>query len=300
MPDMDGEMLGGRIKSDETLRDITLVMLTSLGHTGDAIRLKAAGFSAYLHKPARQSELLSTLVSVWAARNAGQATESDSRHPVVGHINQQENPTSCEGKRVLVAEDNIVNQKVATMMLQSLGCYVEIAANGREALRMLDTTPFDIVFMDCEMPDMDGYEATAEIRRSEDKRHLPIIAVTAKATKGDRDYCLQAGMDDYMSKPVKLQDFQAALERWSPKISAEDTGTSPTNKTPVETRTAETCPALDDEIVARLRDLALATDPSLLNQILRRFWPTVKHDWSLYATQRKKTLRTNCAKRPMR
>jgi CheY-like chemotaxis protein len=184
-----------------------------------------------------------------------------------------------------VAEDNIVNQKVATMMLQSLGCRVEVAANGREAIRMLDSLPFDVIFMDCEMPEMDGYEATAEIRRRSDaKANLPIIAVTAKATQGDRDYCLQAGMDDYISKPVKPGDFRAALERWRPVSKPGDAGQevkgqnvngqveNATAVAPVEMRSVtDIDPALDAEALERLRDLAAATDASLLGQIFEAF-----------------------------
>jgi CheY-like chemotaxis protein/HPt (histidine-containing phosphotransfer) domain-containing protein len=264
-------------------------MLTSLGQKGDAGRLKAAGFAAYLLKPARQSELLGTLVNVWAARESGPAAELVTRHSVAtDHALPQTVHRSWKGTRVLVAEDNIVNQKVATLMLQSLGCRVEVAANGREALRMLNSVPFTMIFMDCEMPEMDGYEATAEIRRRADGKHnLPIIAVTAKATQGDRDYCLQAGMDDYMSKPVNLLDFRAALERWGPGGKeecqrSEEATDAPSPSLEAETiaecdALAATAPApfkvraLDSEVVQRLRDLSMATDASLLGQIFEAF-----------------------------
>ncbi len=282
MPNMDGESLGRAIKADATLRDTVLVMLTSLGQKGDAIRLKAVGFAAYLLKPARQSELLGTLVNVWAARNAETASELVTRHSIAEGQAAPETTRRWDGTRVLVAEDNIVNQKVATMMLQSFGCRVEVAANGREALKSIEKLPFDIIFMDCEMPEMDGYEATAEIRlRADAKSRLPIIAVTAKATRGDREFCLQAGMDDYMSKPVKSEDFQAALERWTRPgdegRGMKDEGES--TEAPVEVQQASSLhpssvtphPSLDVEVVARLRDLAAATDASLLNQIFESF-----------------------------
>jgi signal transduction histidine kinase/CheY-like chemotaxis protein len=196
MPDMDGEMLGRTIKADEILRDTILLMLTSLGQKGDAVRLRTAGFAAYLLKPARQSELLGALINVWAARNIDAPLEMVTRHNIAGTdvteasvaedspATREEKARRWEGVRVLVAEDNIVNQKVATMILQNFGCRVEVAANGREALKSIENLPFDIIFMDCEMPEMDGYEATAEIRlRGDDKRTLPIIAVTAKPPK---------------------------------------------------------------------------------------------------------------------
>jgi PAS domain S-box-containing protein len=289
MPDMDGEMLGHAIKADDTISDTILVMLTSLGQKGDASRLKSAGFAAYLLKPARQSELLGTLVNVWAARESGPCAELVTRHSIApDHALPQTVHRSWKGTRVLVAEDNIVNQKVATLMLQSLGCRVEVAANGREALRMLNSAPFTMIFMDCEMPEMDGYEATAEIRRRTDgKDNLPIIAVTAKATQGDRDYCLQAGMDDYMSKPVNLRDFQAALERWGPggkeKCQRGEEATDAPSAS-MEAETVVECDALpaivqaplkmqalDAEVLQRLRDLSMATDASLLGQIFEAF-----------------------------
>lgn len=322
MPDMDGESLGRSIKADEALQDTVLIMLTSLGQKGDAVRLKAAGFAAYLLKPARQSELLGALINVWAARNAQTSAELVTRHNLTeAHSARAGTTRRWEGTRVLVAEDNIVNQKVATLILHSFGCRVEVAANGREALTMLEALPFDLVFMDCEMPEMDGYEATAQIRRRPDeKRLIPIIAVTAKATKGDREYCLEAGMDDYMSKPVKSDDFQAALERWAPgkeDAGQEDEDAAPigdvgdsgqekdkneqekepqqapeqasepapvpepvavsapaqvTELTPAPAQqSSSNQPSLDAEVVARLRDLAEATDASLLNQIFEAF-----------------------------
>ncbi len=131
------------------------------------------------------------------------------------------------GVRVLLAEDHHVNQKVATMMLQNLGCQVEVAANGKEAVRMMDEGSYDLIFMDCEMPLMDGFAAMAAIRaRTDGKRRVPIIAVTAKATQGDREHCLQSGMDDYISKPVHIDQLVAVLSRspsrfhWPPEAAA--------------------------------------------------------------------------------
>jgi PAS domain S-box-containing protein len=283
MPDTDGETLGEAIKADPLLRDTVLVMLTSLGRKGDALRLKAAGFAAYLIKPARQSELLGALINVWTARHTEHLPGLVTRHIPPSATSQADLAGQWKGTRVLIAEDNIVNQKVATMILQNFGCRVEVAANGREALKSIEMFPFDIIFMDCEMPEMDGYEATAEIRsRPDEKRNLPIIAVTAKATKGDRERCLEAGMDDYMSKPVKPEDFQTALEKWVPARdeaiptsfghppSSDQQITGPNE--PAETSQSSIIePALDTEVVRHLRSLAEATDASLLNQIFEAF-----------------------------
>ncbi len=281
MPDMDGEMLGDAIKADAELQETVLVMLTSMGQKGDAARLKKAGFAAYLVKPARQSELLGALVNVWSARGAATSqqpsatptTELVTRHSIAERIPLPlQTPRRWEGTRVLVVEDNIVNQKVATLMLKNLGCRVEVAANGREALTNIENSRFDLIFMDCEMPEMDGYQATAAIRgRSDEKRALPIIAVTAKATKGDRERCLQAGMDDYMTKPVRAEDFQSALERWAPRN--KDEGGRMQDEAALVSVPQTTSPhtSLDSEVLTRLRDLAAATEASLLTQIFESF-----------------------------
>jgi PAS domain S-box-containing protein len=176
--------------------------------------------------------------------------------------------------RVLVVEDNVVNQKVTMLMLTELGCHMDLAANGREAVEMIELLPFDMVFMDCEMPEMDGFEATREIRRLQGDKHLPIIAMTAYALQGDRERCLAAGMDDYFSKPVKLEDFQAALERWGPKDSRSFEGRLKPpaflEKAPLTVEN-ETSSVIDPNVIARLRRLADATDPSLLTRIFHLF-----------------------------
>ncbi len=126
---------------------------------------------------------------------------------------------------ILVVEDNVVNQKVATAMLSRLGHEVAVVSNGVEAVAALDENRYDVVFMDCQMPEMDGYEATREIRRREgDRRHTPIIAMTANAMKGDREKCLDAGMDDFMSKPIRREMIVEALARWTVEPTAERCG----------------------------------------------------------------------------
>jgi CheY-like chemotaxis protein len=120
--------------------------------------------------------------------------------------------------RVLVAEDNVVNQKVAARMLEKLGVRTDVAANGREALEMMRMLPYDLVFLDCQMPEMNGYEAVAEIRRREgSERRTPVIAMTAEAIDGRREQCLEAGMDDFIAKPVKMEMLAQALKRWAQK-----------------------------------------------------------------------------------
>jgi PAS domain S-box-containing protein len=176
--------------------------------------------------------------------------------------------------RVLVVEDNIMNQRVTLLMLTELGCHVDLAANGRESIEIIELLPFDMVFMDCEMPEMDGFEATREIRRLQGDKHLPIIAMTAYALQGDREQCLAAGMDDYLSKPVKLEDFQAALERWGPKegrfLEGRLKPPASLEKAPLTVEN-KTSGVIDPHVIARLRGLADATDPSLLMRIFHLF-----------------------------
>ncbi len=217
--DMDGETLGPVIKADPTLRETVLVMLTSAGRRGDARRMREAGFAAYLVKPVRPSQLMDALAAVWGARTGGVPTELVTRHTVAESRAAKRPPPPETGRRVrayvLVAEDNIVNQKVAAGMLEELGCRVDVAANGREAVEMLEMLPYDIIFMDCQMPEMDGYEAAAEIRKREGlRRRTPIVAMTAHNMEGDREKCLQASMDDYVSKPVEPARLQEILDRW--------------------------------------------------------------------------------------
>ncbi len=172
--------------------------------------------------------------------------------------------------RVLVVDDNTVNQKVALLILEKLGCQVDVATNGKEAIAMLELLPYDAVFMDCEMPEMDGYEATAEIRRRHTgSRHVPIIALTAKALRGDRERCLEAGMDDYIAKPVRPKDLEAALTRW---VSGNgNTVASGDESAPTSTPSEAATPALDPVVTARLRELAAATDPTVLSEIYEVF-----------------------------
>ena len=221
MPGMDGETLGRLIKQTPECRDTVLVMLTSLGQRGDAMRLKQAGFAAYLTKPAKQSMLFDALAGAWASRHAGEGAALVTRHSV------QESAAAANGgdgaamqfhARVLLVEDNAVNQKVATRMLERLGCRVDKAGNGKEAVEMAEALPYDVIFMDCHMPEMDGYDATREIRGAEKRgQHRVIVAMTANALKGDREKCIEAGMDDYISKPIHKDALTTALARYAGK-----------------------------------------------------------------------------------
>lgn len=289
MPEMDGEILGKVIKANPLLHDVQLVMLSSLGQEGDIRqRLKKAGFAAYLAKPARQSELLLTLVSIRDAQRNRQAINLMDVQPSLPEspARQLVYNSPFAGTRVLLAEDNVTNQLVGAMMLRNLGCLVDVAANGREAMEMVGAFLYDAVFMDCEMPEMDGFEATAAIRRRADSNSRPpIIAVTAQAMQGDQERCLLAGMDDYIGKPVKQEDFAAALKRWLPdhergqKSEAkpcltrreEVAGTISDQSLLPVSLSLSTSSALNPKVIARLRSLAEATNPSLITQIFTSF-----------------------------
>ncbi len=212
MPEMDGRSLGLAIKADPRLEDTLLVMLTSHGIRGDAERMQKAGFAAYLRKPIKQSVLHDCLVAVIRGRDAG--SPKDGAPLVTRHsINEQRHKNA----RILLVEDNIVNQKVALKMLSNFGFTAKVANNGKEALELLRKERFDLVLMDVQMPEMDGLEATAMIRRPDSRvldPQVPIIAMTANAMKGDREKCLQAGMNDYISKPVNTKQLQEKVTKW--------------------------------------------------------------------------------------
>ncbi len=225
MPEMDGEMLGQTIKADPTLRQAVLLLLTSVSQQMDRQRLTAAGFAAVLVKPVRTLQLMNALATVWGAQTLNDSPEDTVvATPTRPHTTASAKPSTAEPlvrARVLLAEDNIVNQKLAVRMLEKLGCRVDVAADGQEAVEMLTMLPYDLVFMDCEMPELDGYAATREIRRREGTtRHTPIIAMTAHAMVGDRERCLGVGMDDYISKPVRSADLQETLRRWIASVKS--------------------------------------------------------------------------------
>ena len=219
MPDMDGEELARRITDDPALTHTLLVMLTSVAYRGNRERLTRFGLAGYLVKPIHQSQLMDSLMMIWAAQ-AMNAPQKTLMGPQIGErpriqLGRSPRLVQANDKRALVVEDNIPNQQVVEGMLQSMGMNVSVVANGRECLDLLGKVPFDIIFMDIQMPEMDGYEATACIRAHRDQRiaRLPIVAVTAHALDGEREKCLQAGMDDYIHKPVDLQQLRETIIR---------------------------------------------------------------------------------------
>jgi PAS domain S-box-containing protein len=211
MPGMDGFELARQIKSDPGIAAVNLIMLTSFGGRGENTTANASGIAAYLTKPVRQSQLFDCLTEVVAANNPEERSK-ETADVVTKHALKEKKILS--NKLILLAEDNIVNQKVALRQLQKLGYRADAVANGREAVEALERIPYDLVLMDCQMPEMDGYEATAEIRRrAPTSRHTWIVAMTANALEGDRLKCIAAGMDDYISKPVNPELLGSVLDR---------------------------------------------------------------------------------------
>jgi two-component system, sensor histidine kinase and response regulator len=222
MPEMDGFSLAERIKQNPKLAHATIMMLTSAGQRGDAARCRELGIAVYLIKPIRQTELLEAILAALGKPLGGKRPAVITRH------------TLWENRRklqILLAEDNVVNQQLAVRLLEKRGHTVTVALDGGEALALLKKAPFDVVLMDVQMPVLDGFQATAAIRQEEKSTgaHLPIIAMTAHAMEGDREQCLAAGMDDYISKPVQGNQLIAMVEemgslgsfRWPDTMNSE-------------------------------------------------------------------------------
>jgi signal transduction histidine kinase/CheY-like chemotaxis protein len=214
MPEMDGLMLAQRIRTDPALASTRLLMMSSRGGRGD-LGAQGVNFDGWLTKPVKQTQLLRAL----AAACGTEVAEPAPGQPVSISADDSRIREMRREVRLLLAEDNPVAQKVALRQLQKLGYEADLAVNGRAALEALAGTPYAIVLMDCQMPELDGYETTAEIRRRENGRHTIVIAMTANALQGDREKCLAAGMDDYISKPVKLDEIAAVLDRWLPQAA---------------------------------------------------------------------------------
>ena len=206
MPDMDGFALAEQIRKNPGVIETTIMMLTSAGHLGDAARCRELGISAYLVKPIRQTELLAGICQV-LNRKVNEA----KKLPLVTRHSLQE---SKSRSRILLAEDNAVNQTLAVRLLEKRGYTVKVAGDGRAAVETYEKEPFDIVLMDIQMPGMNGFEATAAIRAKEKLtgRRVPIIAMTAHALKGDQERCIAAGMDDYVSKPIRTSELVSKIE----------------------------------------------------------------------------------------
>jgi len=269
MPGMDGMALGKAIKADASLRHTLLVMMTSIGRRGEAAQFKEIGFSAYLTKPVKPSQLFDCLIAVV---NQDVMTPAEAPTPMVTrHSLSEERKRKV---RLLLAEDNRTNQIVALKILEKLGYRADAVANGLKAVKALEMVPYDLVLMDVQMPEVDGFEATKRIRNphSAVRNHaIPVVAMTAHAMKGDREKCIEAGMDDYVSKPVKPRELLEVIERHlhdAERTTSQAAGASATPDQGVLDRSAllETL-AGDEALVREVLQMFLEDGPVQLQRL---------------------------------
>jgi PAS domain S-box-containing protein len=273
MPQMDGMELAHSIKTDPSIASSRLILLTSVGLRGEAEQARRVGFSAYLSKPVRQSKLFDAIAMVMSLHE-GKVSSPKHEAPIVTRHSLEEARAHAREQlwraHVLVAEDNAVNQKVAVRMLERLGYRADVAANGLEALEALSRIPYAAVLMDVQMPEMDGYAATAEIRRREgDARHTPIIAMTANALEGDREKTIGAGMDDYIAKPVNSKELDATLKRW---LSQPDEARTASEEASIDSEAPPTEePVIDRPLLESLRELQGEGERDIFNELIELF-----------------------------
>jgi signal transduction histidine kinase/DNA-binding response OmpR family regulator len=262
MPAMDGFALAEQIKQNPKLAGATIMMLTSVGQRGDAARCRELGILVYLVKPIRQSDLLEAILAA-----LGKAPEKE-RATVITRHTLRENRRKLQ---ILLAEDNPVNQQLAVRVLEKRGHIVTVAANGAEALALLEGSRFDLVLMDVQMPTMNGFQATAAIRKQEETagKHLPIIAMTAHAMEGDRERCLAAGMDAYVAKPIKVADLIVAIENLycTSEVSERAATTTHREREPIDTESALANVEGDAELLKNLSAEFLRDLPEMLSNI---------------------------------
>jgi two-component system, sensor histidine kinase and response regulator len=270
MAGMDGWMLAKAIKADPLICGTLLVMMTSLDRHEDAATMHAAGLDAYLTKPVRHAHLFESLSKVAASHSACDAGDHHSR-PVSAP--QARPVAAANAMRILIAEDNIVNQKVAVNQVQKLGCQVDVVGNGQAALDAMAANHYDLVLMDCQMPELDGYEATTRLRlREGDSGHTVVVAMTAHAIEGDREKCLACGMDDYLSKPLRFEDLSTIVKKYQPVRPVAEGA-------PVAQRRAETPagPAITLDRIEALRDLGGDDSDDILTDLIDTFTANAAH-----------------------
>ncbi len=262
MPEFSGFDLASWIRGDRMLAETPLVILTSASRPGDIERAVALRIASSLLKPVKQSELFNSIVSAVCVTSR----QDEEKQPIeAGKISK------FDSLRVLLAEDNIVNQRLAVGVLSKLGCIVTVAGNGRIAVNEFERNEFDVVLMDVQMPDMDGFQATQTIRQREkiSGRHIPIIAMTAHAMQGDRERCLAAGMDDYLSKPVRIRDLSDTLTQVLRKESDDggDVKRVPVSHDLIDWADALEAAGDDRELLQTVIDAFFEESESLMKQI---------------------------------
>ncbi|HIQ36819.1 MAG TPA: response regulator [Desulfocapsa sulfexigens] len=277
MPMMDGMEVARRIKANPRISDIPIIMLTSVGNLGDAKRSKNAGIDIYLTKPVRQKNLFSAIL---AAIHGIDVAQIELSHGI--HSDQQKVVEVLDsGLQILLVEDNSANQLLASMVLKQFGCRIDTAVNGAEAVKAFKEKKFDLILMDCQMPVMDGFQATRKIREIETTMggdsHIPIIALTANALKGDRERCINAGMDDYLSKPFSLNQIRSLLSHWfdlsAPvnQNSVDDPPKTTTNRDLPGNHKDKSVIVLDTSVLNTIKTLQIADEPDLLSEVITTF-----------------------------
>jgi CheY-like chemotaxis protein/signal transduction histidine kinase len=222
MPDMNGEELARRIKKTPDIENTALVMLTSAGGQGYMKRFQEAGFSSFMTKPVRAKALIETMALLWQAFSSGNTDTVISIDHLVSHTKKQSQILDVirfSDVQILLAEDNRTNQAFAQEILEGADCQVDIAINGKEVLNQLEKKSYDLIFMDCEMPEMDGFEASRAIRQiqgNDSVANIPIVALTANAMKGDKERCMDAGMTDYLTKPMRKAEMIKMVKKYVP------------------------------------------------------------------------------------
>jgi len=289
MPVMDGLETARTIISKNIQPPPAIIMISSSDFKMNAEKMRACGIRAFLNKPHRQSDLLEAIYNSLAAREEEAMEDSDIHITATAEMH---NISAAKSKRILIVEDNSVNQMVAQNMLKNFGYHADVAGDGREALQALEIIPYDLVLMDCQMPEMDGYEATREIRaRSWKAARTPIIALTAHATAGEREKCLNAGMDDYISKPVEKENLRQMVAHWlaksesgkfivSPEKTSENTAENLKESTAVDFATLDEITDNDAEIKREVVEIYLAQTVGSLSDIERAI--SVNDAQSLY------------------
>jgi two-component system, sensor histidine kinase and response regulator len=268
LTDMDCFEMSKIIKADPAISNVLLVLLPLHGERGQGHQAFEAGIAGYLQKPVSTIQLYNGLCSIMATQNAS----SSMPQLVTNHSLREQNikpviPTGLPA-RIVLAEDNIINQKVALGQLKNLGYIADVANNGLELLKLLEKSPADIILMDCNMPEMDGFAATREIRKREgNSQHTIIIAMTANALEGDREKCLASGMDDYLSKPVKAKILSQKLQHWiAPGNVAQQMPLKTVSVEPLPVD--DTLAVLDLAVLADLKDLQQPDSPDFVTELI--------------------------------
>jgi CheY-like chemotaxis protein/HPt (histidine-containing phosphotransfer) domain-containing protein len=264
MPEVDGFMLARQIKQDARLRTLPIVLLTSVARSGDADRCRRIGVEACLTKPVKHSDLLDTLATIIGVSTRADRARPAARAPV----------RPARQLRLLVAEDNPVNRKLVTTLLRKRGHIVKAVENGRQAVDAVRTAGhrgFDVVVMDVQMPEMSGIEATQAIRAREraDGARLPIVALTAHAMQGDRERCLGAGMDGYLSKPIDVDELLATVERVAGDVKPAEASAPPPVETVFDEHAALACTGGDGRLLAQIIRMFRSDSRSSLARIGR-------------------------------